>query len=244
MTDDPLHALIGGEPARKSKRRRAATPAPEPQTPADLGMVDLSDIPSSSDEIRQHAVRMAGGGRAFIDAGVLRQPVSKGFLATVFQMDPATVTKRLLTCPPLGRAGGQREMYDFREAVAYLIPPKMDLGEYIESLDPNDMPNHINKVYWEARRIRLKFMLEAGDAWATDDVLDVLSAVNMKIKDRTQLWTETLREVGGLNDDQYRRLTEMVDALLGDLHADLVDIPKQRQTLSLAKRDDGAEVEG
>jgi hypothetical protein len=76
--------------------------------------------------------------------------------------------------------------------------------------------------------------LEARQAWATADCLDLFSDVFFTIKDRTQLWIETVREKGGLSDSQYGRLTEMVDALQSDLHDKLCEIPKRRETLSLA----------
>lgn len=190
-------------------------------------------LPDSSANQKLAALRTARGGTTFVEAGELKRPVSKNFIAQVFDMDPATVTKRLLTCPPLTSPGDQRPLYDFKQAVAYLVEPKMDIEKYIKNLDPNRMPNHINKVFWEAARVRLKFMIEAGDAWLTGEVLDVFGLVFMTIKDRMQLWTETLRERGGLSDETLARMTQMIDALQEDLHQQLLDIPKQRQTRSI-----------
>lgn len=175
-------------------------------------------------------IAATAGKGTFVEAGELKRPVTKNFLAMVFDMDPATITKRLLTCPEIGREGGNRPLYDFKQAVAYLIEPKMDLNQYIKSIDPNKLPNHINKIFWEAQRGRLKYKLEASEAWNSADVIDVFGEVFMTIKDRMQLWTETLQERGGINDATMKRLQQMVDALQEDLHEKLVDIPNKRQT--------------
>lgn len=198
-----------------------------------LGGAAPKPIPDSTSSQKLAAIRNARAGKTFVEAGEFKRPVTKNFIAQVFDMDPATVTKRLLACPTLTSPGDTRPLYDFKQAVAYLVEPKMDIEAYIKNLDPNRMPNHINKVFWEAARVRLKFMIEAGDAWLTGEVLDVFGLVFMTIKDRMQLWTETLRERGGLSDETLARMTQMIDALQEDLHQQLVDIPKQRQTKSL-----------
>lgn len=190
-------------------------------------------LPDSSAAAKLAALRNARTGRSFVEAGELKKPVTKNFLAQVFDMDPATITKRLLNCPPLTSTADNRPLYDFKQAVAYLVEPKMDVEQYIKNLDPARMPNHINKVFWEAARIKLKYMVEAGDAWLTSDVLDVFGRVFMAIKDRTQLWTETLRETGTLTDANLARVQQMVDALQEDLHRDLLEIPKERQTTAI-----------
>lgn len=218
MSPDDIDNLLGD-----------STPAPQSQ-------------PDSSASVKLAALRNARTGRSFVEAGELKKPVTKNFLALVFDMDPATITKRLLNCPPLTSSADTRPLYDFKQAVSYLVEPKMDVEQYIKNLDPARMPNHINKVFWEAARIKLKYMIEAGDAWLTTDVLDVFGRIFMTIKDRTQLWTETLRETGTLSDTNLEKVQQMVDALQEDLHRDLLEIPKQRQTKALVSapvEDDG-----
>jgi hypothetical protein len=160
-------------------------------------------------------------------------------------MDQATVKKRLLTVKPV-RIGGTekvpRPLYDFKEACSYLVKPNIDLDLYIRSMDVNKLPNLLNKIYWEAKRTRLRYELEAGDAWRTEDVLAVFGLVFMTIKDRIQLWSETMREAVRLNDEQYARFQQMTDDLQGDLHEHLCRIPAERQTQSLVVEAAGTEV--
>lgn len=215
--DESLAALIGGHGSQLT---------PEPSR---------EDTPQ--EEIDLVLKQVAGGKGSFVDAGDLKRPVTRNFLAQVFDMDTATVKKRLLRVKPLGKVGAgvqERELYDFKEAVGYLVEPKIDLGAYIKSLDPAKLPNHLNKFYWEAQLTKLKFMREAREAWRTEDVLEVFGAVFMLIKDRVQLWPETARENLRITDDQVARLKQMADDLQADLHEQLQRLPEERSTRSVA----------
>lgn len=217
-----------GVEAAKAKRRREIEA--EYEARKEVLPIEPIETPDSTDQQRLEAIRQASVGRSFVEAGEIRRPVSKNWLAEALQMSSETVAKRLTNCPILGSTGGGRHVYDFKTAVRYLLPPLMDLGEYIQVLRPQDLPVELNKVFHEGMRQKLKYEHEAGESWSTESVLDVFGDVFMTIKDRTQLWTETLRERGGLNEKQYAMLTEMVDGLLNDLHESLVDMPNRRKT--------------
>lgn len=208
-----------------------------------LGDPEPAPLPDSTPRERAAALRAATAGNSFVEAGVLMQPVTRNFLTQVFQMHPNTVKARLLNCPIIEKRG-VRELYDFRTAVAYLVPPKMDVEQYIRSLDAAKLPNHINKMFWEALTQRLKYMIAAGEAWATEDVLSLLGQISMTIKDRLQLWNEAMRERAKLSDDQMAMLSRMVDELQADLYRDLVALPGKRATLPVAEKPQGgAEAE-
>lgn len=219
MTDDDINDLIGGHGSQ-------LTPAPA-KVREDTPQHEIDAI-----------IKQVGGGKgSFVDAGVLKRPVTRNFLALVFDMDPATVKKRLLTVKPVGFAGSgvqARELYDFKEACSYLVEPKIDLDAYIRSLDPAKLPNHINDMFWKAQRTRLKFLHEAREAWATGDVLAVFGETNMLIKDRVQLWGETMREECKLSDEQMDTFNKMSDALLLDLHKALIAEPEGESPRSFA----------
>jgi hypothetical protein len=106
----------------------------------------------------------------------------------------------------------------------------MDIDTYLATLNPADMPNAINKTFWEAKRIKLKFEIEAGQAWATEDVLEVFGRMAMTIKSHSQLWVENMRSA--LSDEQLAKLSAMVDVFNSELHDMLMEEPKKRQTRS------------
>ncbi len=180
----------------------------------------------------QAELRAAVTGRTKIAEEEFLLPVSRNFLARVLHMDPMTVKKRLRGCKPAASFGGNagRDVYYFHEALPFLVKPKMDLGTYIKTLNPADLPNSINKTFWEAERIKNKALIETGEAWHNSDVLEILGVVFMLFKNRLPLITEGMREAG-LTDAQFSKLTGFVDKLQTDLHAALVDLPKQRRTL-------------
>ena len=181
----------------------------------------------------QGDIRRAGSGKTLIPENDFLMPVTMNFIARVMRMDPVTVKDRLTAggCKPVGSVGAGRPIYLFHEAIAYVIKPRMNIGTYLKTLQSSDMPNAINKVFWEAERIKNKVLIETGEAWPTSRVLDVLGRVFMLIKDRMPLIKEDMREAG-LTDEQNRALEERLDQFQLDLHADLVEMPKQNQTLS------------
>ena len=177
-------------------------------------------------------MRAAVTGRTKIDEEEFLLPVSKNFLARVLHMDPMTVKKRLRGCKPAATfgGGGGREVYYFHEALPFLVKPKMDLGTYIKTLNPTDLPNSINKTFWEAEKIKNRVLIETGEAWHASDVLEILGVVFMMFKDRIPLITEGMREAG-LTDAQFTKLQGFTDQLQTDLHGALVELPKERRTL-------------
>jgi len=174
-------------------------------------------------------IRAASAGHTKVSEEQFLLPVTMNFLARVLHMDPMTVGKRLRGVKPAGEGSAGRKVYYFHEALPYLLKPKMDIAQYIRTLNPADLPNSINKVYWEAERIKNKVLIETGEAWNDQDVLAVLGRVFMMFKERIPLVTEGMRDEG-LTDKQFSKLTEYMDQLQRDLHESLMDMPKERRT--------------
>lgn len=158
--------------------------------------------------------------------------VSVYWLAQIFGMGTGTVKKKLAECPPM-RKMRNATLYNLRQAAAYLVDPKVDLERYIKTLSAADLPPSLNKDYWEALLKRQKYEIAAGDAWRTEDVLEVFGDVFTHIKSSTQLWQSTIDRVHGLTNEQQATLSVLVDRLLDDLHARLVSMPKDKRTVSL-----------
>lgn len=182
----------------------------------------------------QRAIRKAVAGNMLVQEREFHMPVNQNFLTRVLGFgDTATVQKRLRKVKPVGygSGGSRRPLYDFREALEHILKPKMDLATYIKTLNPGDLPNQINKAFWEAERTKNKTLIETGEAWPTSSVLQVLGQVFMMIKDRIPLITENMRDLG-LTDSQSKELMAMCDQFREDLHKALIDLPKQQSTLS------------
>jgi hypothetical protein len=176
------------------------------------------------------------------DAAVVQallRPVSISFLADVLMKDRKSVTKRLANLTPMGYHRGNIPLYDFRQAMGYLVTPKMDAAEAIRKMGADDLPIGLQKDVWDARLKQQKWMEQAGELWRTEAVLEVLGEAFQRLKTTTQLWIDQLSESHALPADVRKDLTAMVDGLQQDLHATLVEMPKERATTNQL-----AEIEG
>lgn len=173
-------------------------------------------------------------GKGLDDVGgvvVLRRPVTTNTLAIVFDHDITTINKRLIDCPFVTQ--GNRKLYDFREACSYIVKPKMTPEQFVKTLNKADLPPEINLAFWNAQRAKIKFMLEAGEAWETGDVLAVLGETCMAMKDILTMVPEEMRERAKLTDEQTKLAEQFIDELRATLQQKLVEMPKQKRTPSL-----------
>lgn len=171
----------------------------------------------------------------------LHSPVSIAFLADALGMAAPTVRKRLASLPPLGNLRGGNPLYDFRQALPYLVTPRLDLEKVLASVSAGDLPPSLQKDVWDARLKAQKWMLLAGELWATDDVLEVLGEAFQRLKTTTQLWIDQISDNHSLPADARRELTILVDSLQADLHKTLVEMPAERATTSQVAALDGVE---
>jgi hypothetical protein len=161
------------------------------------------------------------------------RPVSAAFLAKVFGMSPATVTKRLANCNVVAtkpRGNGHVHYYDFKESCGFLIAPQVDIAEWIKSQRVQDLPTHISDQYWKAMRTKQSYLREAGELWRTEDVLEVFGDLFMSIKERTQLWIEELPGKASMSTAQYETFQRLVAAMQEDIYDRLVRMPKEKRT--------------
>lgn len=219
MVTDEFEDLFGSDepPAPPPRRRRQPQPA---------GLADHLSI------------KAASSGRGLQDVGgvqALRRPVTINTLATVFEMDPQTITRRLIDCAHIVGSGG-RKLYDFKDACSYIIKPRMTPEQFIKTLNAAKLPPEINKAFWDGQRSRVKYKIESQEAWETEDVLQVLGEVFMTIKDSFTTITEEMRERAKLTDDQAKMFEAAIDEMRAALREKLVELPKQRQTTSVFEK--------
>lgn len=155
------------------------------------------------------------------------KPVSMTFLMQVFKMDRLTVKKKLAELPPIRMAKGGVPEYDFRQAAAYLVKPKVDIAEYIKTLRPTDLPAYLQDQWWAAQLKRQKWQKEAGELWPTDDVIAVFGDVFQHMKTTMQLWVDQIAENHAVTPAMRTELVQLVDGLQRDLHERLVAMPHE-----------------
>jgi hypothetical protein len=211
----------------------------------------LGDLPPAKNPVGRptKAALAARAARESVEAGItpkatprmeeFYKPVGVTFLADVFRMDARTAKKKLAMCPTRASERGGVPLYDFVEAAGYLVQPKVDIATWIKSQRVQDLPPHLAPGVWQAMRHKQAWERDAGQLWETEDVLRVFGATALMMKDRMQLWADTIAENTTMTDDQRDRLMQLVDALQADIHRDLVTLPSQSKTRSsLASLDD------
>lgn len=215
MSDD-----LFDEPIKSAPKRRGRKPKPKPEVPSFTA-----------------SIKSARGGKTLDDVGglqAMRRPVPANTLAVLFDLNIVTVKKRLTDCPCI--KDGNFTLYDFREACSYLVKPKMSTAQFIKTLNKSNLPPEINLAFWSAQRARIKFMIEAQEAWDTQDVLDVLTGLFSMMKDHLQMAEEDLRERAKLTDEQAKIVSTYMDDLRRTLREKLVQMPSERQTLSMSEK--------
>jgi len=219
MNDD-FEDLLGPAPKQPKKRKpRAAKPASGKPSVGVVGRADAAVVQA------------------------LYQPVSITFLAEVLQRDRKLVTKRLANLAPIARHRGNTPLYDFRQALEYLVTPKMNAAEAIKKMGTDDLPTALQKDVWDAKLKAQKWAAQAGDLWKTEDVLEVLGETFQRLKTTTQLWIDQVSEAHSLSTEVRAELTTMVDALQHDLHRSLVEMPEKRATLSQLGEIEGTDLD-
>jgi len=191
----------------------------------------MSDI---NDRLAQHAEgrRLArNGGQntkvAELPADDALGGVTVGWLASVFQMDPKDVKRRLADCQPInpgkmtGR-GVQGRKYALKDAAPYLVPPKISHAEFMRSIKKGDLPPSMQQTFWAAKLAEQKFLENAGDLWRTEKVREVLAGTFQSLKFAIQLWPDMLRSEVGLTEQQQEILVRLGDKLQGELYDALV----------------------
>jgi len=197
-------------------------PEPKPEKPKRLGRPPKSKGPRP---------RSVGQSESLV-VQRLQRPCSISLLSDILGMDRKTVTKRLSDLTPIGYHRGNVPLYDFRQAMQFLVSPKVDVAAYVRKMGVNDLPTALQKDVWDARLKEQKWKQQAGELWPTDAVLEVLGDTFARLKTTTQLWIDQIGEGHALSAAARQELTRMVDALQADLHRNLVEMPKERSTHS------------
>ncbi len=200
-----------GYQTRKAKTAEKLPPAPDNR---DLDI--LGEAPDDS---------------VSLDQTDMERGVSLTWLAQVFRMDKNTVKKRIAPCAPVGKRLGF-DVYALRQVAGYLVQPKVDIGQWIKSLRPNDLPPYLQTMYWDAALKRQKWEENAGDLWRTDVILDTFGDLAMTMKSQIQLWVENIDRVNNITPEIRAAITGQSDILLAEIYKILIEAPNKRRSTS------------
>lgn len=224
MMDD-FDALIG---TPEPKRRGPGRPTNEERAARQAELMKSA--------AHRAEIMAAAGGTTKVAFDEFRMPVNRNWLARLFNMDSMTVRKRLENCPVAGTGRANNPVYYFHDAVQYLVKPKMTAEQFARTLNKADLPPEINKSFWDSQRSRVKYKIEAQEAWETEDVLAILGEVAMIFKDATTMVVEEMRNRAKLTDAQTEILAACIDELRTDIRKRLVDMPNHTRRGSMYEK--------
>lgn len=229
MSSDLDDLLGGGAPAKRlspDTERRLAEHRARLVIPASVGMQKQREF-DPEDDTALHEVLDAGD---MPDAVVFTRPVSITFMAKVLGVETRRLHNKLSKCPVVGYGsvgrGKGAPLYDFKVAIAYCVEPKVDIGQWIKSQSSTSLPPMINKVFWEAERVKMRVMEESKELWHTESVLRVFGNAAMTIKDAMTLWVERLPGAEEMSSAQYDSFRKQVALLQAEIHRIMVEDPQ------------------
>lgn len=147
----------------------------------------------------------------------LERGVTTMWLAQAFRLPRKQVEHQLAKCPVMRTGPQNARIYDFRVAVSYMVRPRIDLKQYLEGLEPRDLPEQLRSEFWGARLKEQKARHNAKDLWRSEDVVAAFGELFKMIKDTAILWPDTIDESTGLTDKQREMLDESVRQLLSQI---------------------------
>lgn len=177
------------------------------------------------------------------DVHEVNRGVTIPWLCQAFKMHRTTVESKLAGCPVLRTGRNGSKVYDLRNAASYLVDPRLDIAEYMRSLEPKDLPEQLRSEYWSSRLKEQKARQNAGDLWLTEDVQAAFGDIFKLIKDTAILWTDSIDETHGLTDDQRSTIDDLVRELLFQIGEAVAGYTRGKRTPSqAAELGDGEDV--
>lgn len=164
---------------------------------------------------------------------IIFQGASVNQLAEIFRMKTPDVARRLGDLRPVGVGRQNNPLYDLRDAAARLIrlpvTPEM-IDAYMRRVNGRDLPPILNKLYWEGKLSRDRYLEKANELWFTEDVVRAASDTFQSLRMSIMLIPDTMRDEANLNERQFKIVQKIVDEALESARVRLVaDLRKPNQ---------------
>lgn len=153
-------------------------------------------------------------------SAILLYGVSVQQLARLFRMTRHGVEKKLRNVRPIDLGPHGNPVYDLADAAGHLIPPKIDLEEYLSSIKPEQLPDHLRETFWNAKLKRQRFEENAGDLWRTKKVMGVIGEIFLDFASKLALIPDQVERQTGFTPEQYRLVRAIVDSIREEMVED------------------------
>lgn len=173
------------------------------------------------------------------DVHEVERGVTVAWLCQAFTMPKTQVVAKLAECSAIKTHKHGGKVYDLRTAAGFLVKPRLDIATYVKNLDPKDLPEKLKREFWASRLAEQRWRRQAGELWASEDVIALYSELFKLIKSKTQLWEDKVSGADKLSDVQRETMLDLKDDLLSQIYKMVEELETGRMTASsIAEADD------
>lgn len=158
--------------------------------------------------------------------------VTTTWLAKAFRIPKNKIERYLAGVKPIAEGANGIALYDLPEAAAYIVDPKRDLADYLKTVKPDQLPEKLREVYWNAMLKRQRWEERARHLWRSEDVLVAMSEVFQMIRTTLQILPDDIDRAMTLTPEQRTTLTRVIDGIQDSIHKSLLDYSNGRATPS------------
>lgn len=161
-----------------------------------------------------------------VSRGIIFQGVSVPQLRAIFNLKDEDVMRRLGDLSPVGTGRQNNPVYNLAQAAARIVRPRITpeaIDAYMRTANPANMPPMVSKHYWEGLRTRERYREEVDELWYTEDVMRLLSETFQTIRATLVLLPDAMRGREDMTEAQFRFVQRLVDDMIEDVRARLVD---------------------
>lgn len=177
-------------------------------------------ITESERKLRE-TLKKKGKAPAHLEIGDVANGVTANWLATALGSSIGTVRVRLGKCR--SHKVGSLIVYDLKEAMEFLVKPKIDIQKYLKDMKKDDLPEVLRESYWSALLKRQTWEINAKELWHTEDVMTAFGETFQAIKFAVQLWTDDMERETAITPAQYAFIVRKTDELQAAIYASLVE---------------------
>ena len=145
--------------------------------------------------------------------GIIHEGASLSQLASIFEMDVRKVKGKLHGLAPVKLKFGH-PIYKLKDAAARLVPPQFTADDFARVMSRDDIPIDVQKEYWAGMRSKQIYQIAAGDLWATDKVIELMSEMLKAISMGIRLITDTIDRTRRFTAEQREMHIQLVDETL------------------------------
>lgn len=159
-------------------------------------------------------------------------------LAQIFRTDHSTLVAKIHGLQPVGDRYGVAIYAIADVAQRMWRPSEAEVERAMRRMHHSDLPKILTKEYWAGLRSRQEYELKAAQLWPTELVIEKVGELMKLVKMSAQLMTDTIERSDELTDRQRKKMKDLTNAMLDDLHKSIIENFSQPESVKVDERDD------